>query len=133
MGKVAKVSTYAAVIILIGVMVSELCFDGTTHLGGGYNLTDNKPQIIYGPAITIPPEIVDYKFDNRYIIVMQRLEGRFPQREFYDTYKYDYPSCFGDYYWIIDKQANLFYGPIVKDDFNKKLDSLSIKISLGNE
>ncbi len=72
---------------------------------------------------------MDIKYDRRFIIVKQRLNGKKPQREYYDSYNYNYPSLYGDYYWIIDKQEDTFHGPMDSLHYIRKTDSLGIRIS----
>lgn len=104
--------------------------DGTKDLGGGYELFYYEPQSIWSKKIKIPPEIIEYKYDSHFIIVKQRLNGKVPEFEFH--YHYNYPSLYGDYYWIIDKQGDTFYGPLGKKDFIHKSDSLHVKLSLDS-
>lgn len=111
-------------------LIVELSDDGTKDLGAGYEIFYYEPQSIWGPKIKIPPEIIDYQYDRHFIIVKQRLNGKEPEFEFH--YHYNYPSLYGDYYWIIDKQEDTFYGPLGKEDFIHKSDSLHVKLSLDS-
>lgn len=72
-----------------------------------------------------------YKYDKRFIIVNQRLNGQWPERIYSDEHDYNYPSRYGDYYWIIDKQEDTFYGPLSKQTFMQKSDSLNVKLKLS--
>lgn len=103
--------------------------DGTENLGGDYKYGYDSFRGITGPKITIPPKIISLKYDCRFIIVKQQLNGKKPQREYYDEYNYNYPSLYGDYYWIIDKQEDQFYGPMDTLQYAYKADSLGIRIS----
>ncbi|MDE7377258.1 MAG: DUF3997 domain-containing protein, partial [Muribaculaceae bacterium] len=105
--------------------------DHTLNLGDDYKCTENPPIHIYGPKITIPPEIIDYRYDKRFIVALQRLNGIKPERNYYDKYDYDYPSLYGDYYWIIDKQEESFYGPLCQQDYINKCDSLGVSLYIN--
>lgn len=106
-----------------------LCYEPEEDLGGGYAFTHETARDVSGPKIDIPPKIIDIKFDRRFILVKQRLSGIEPRAEYYYSHDYDYPSLYGDYYWIIDKVEDTFYGPLDQQEYIQKTDSLHINPS----
>lgn len=109
-------------------MVAFIFDDGAEDLGGSYSYSYDSSLVVHGPKINVPPEILDIKYDHRFIIAKQRLNGQKPQREYYDSHKYDYPSLYGDYYWIIDKQEDTFHGPMDSLQYKQKSDSLYVSL-----
>lgn len=128
MGKILRYVCLIFVMLFFLAWIIELSDDGTKDLGGGYEIFYHEPQSIWGPKIKIPPEIIEYQYDSHFIIVKQRLNGQEPEFEFY--YHYNYPSMYGDYYWIIDKQEDTFYGPMDSLQYKQKSDSLDVRLSL---
>lgn len=129
LGKTVTILFWIFLSLFFIAVLGFLFDEGTENLGGGYKYTYDSAQNIIGPMISIPPEILDIKFDRRFIMVRQRLNGLKPQREYYDEYDYNYPSLYGDYYWIIDKQEDKFYGPMDSLQNMQRSDSLGIRIS----
>lgn len=107
------------------------------------------PLIAY-PAY--PPTILNYNYNRRYIIAKQNLNGEWPDPLYFeeydyhrmymdeDTYKRYFEDMPGsdtifkyittrDYYWIIDKQEDTFYGPMQLEEFKAKRDSLNVKLT----
>lgn len=128
-GKIIKCICWAAISLFLVGLVAFLFDDGAEDLGGGYSYGYDSSRAIHGPKIDVPPEIIDIKYDRRFIVAKQRLNGLRPQREYYDSYDYNYPSLYGDYYWIIDKREDIFYGPMDSLLYRRKSDSLGISIS----
>ncbi len=130
LGKIVKSVGWAVLSLFV---VSLIFDDGAEDLGGGYEYTYDSARNIIGPKITVPPEIIDIKYDRRFIIVRQRLNGLKPQQEYYDSYDYNYPSLYGDYYWSIDKREDTFYGPMDSLEYIRTTDSLGIRLSKMKE
>lgn len=106
-------------------------------LGAGYTYYHyDKSQIRYSDpgcnGIDIPPQIEQCKYGKRFILVRQRP----------NTYSYRYSSYKGlengcykmgidtPYYWIIDKQEQIHFGPISYDEYQHISDSLNIPVLL---
>lgn len=128
-GKIVRFICWAVLSLFLVGLVAFLFDDGTENLGGGYSYGYDSSRAIHGPKIDVPPEIMYIKYDRRFIVAKQRLNGLKPQREYYDGYDYNYPSLYGDYYWVIDKLEDTFYGPMDSLQYMQKSDSLGIRIS----
>ena len=104
-------------------------------LGGGYTYFVEYKDISSAPGcnrIDIPPQIEQCKYGKRFILVRQRP----------NTYSYRYGSYKGlengcykmgidtPYYWIIDKQEQIHFGPISYDEYLHISDSLNIPVLL---
>lgn len=104
-------------------------------LGGGYTYFVEQKDIFSDPGcnrIDIPSKIEQCKYGKRFILVRQRP----------DTYSYRYSSYKGlekgcykmgidtPYYWIIDKQEQIHFGPISYDEYQHISDSLNIPVLL---
>ncbi len=128
--KIVKIMLITFLSLFILLVLDELfLYDPEEDLGGGYAYTHETARDVRGPKIDIPWKIIDIKFDRRFILVKQRLDGQKPLRKYYDYYNYDYLSLYGDYYWIIDKVEDTFYGPLGQQEYIQKTDSLQINPS----
>lgn len=97
-------------------------------LGSGYEYYAENDAIL-GP-IDIPPFIVNYSYDERYIIAQQDPQGRNPDAIYYDKMDYKYPMGTDSvYYWIIDKTNNTYYGPFLYSDFLEKCREKKINLT----
>lgn len=127
-----KVKTTFKIILLIvfGLICLSILFpnEDTCDLGGGYEYyADNNA--IFGP-IDIPPFIVNYNYNERYIIAQQDPQGRNPDAIYYDKMNYKYPMGTDSvYYWIIDKTNNNYYGPFLYADFLEKCREKKINLT----
>lgn len=128
-GKIVRFICWAVLSLFLVSLVAFVFDDGAENLGGGYSYGYDSSRAIHGPKIDVPPEIMDIKYDRRFIVAKQRLNGLKPQREYYDRYDYNYPSLYGDYYWVIDKLEDTFYGPMDSLRYKQKSDSLGLRIS----
>ncbi len=98
-------------------------------LGKGY-FYDNDDDRIFGPVIDIPREVLQYDYNRRYIVVKQRPE-KWPDDPLYErTYSYPWGRD-TIYYWIIDKQENSYYGPMLYDEFDSIFNTLEGKKKLS--
>lgn len=145
MRKIARKTLKAAgwcLTVLLGVCVGAHLFGacvrscywyffvqtGVEELGGGYLYTIDSARNIIGPKVAIPPQILNYSYNEDFIIVKQTLNGRKPQWEYLDECNYNYPSLDGLYYWIIDKKNDTFYGPLKFQEYIGKRDSLNVEL-----
>lgn len=104
-----------------------MSFGATEDFGDGYELyTDDR--CIYGQKgsliVYIPYQVLGYESNGRFIVVKQRPD------------KYDgqgtYPSGRDTtYYWVIDKDNDRIYGPVLYDRFRQLGDSLDIRLKMA--
>ena len=95
-------------------------------LGGGYTYYSEQKMI--SGKFQIPPTIQEYKYDSEIIIAKQH-----PTKH-KDIMYADYNYPFGRdtiYYWIIDKKANTFSGPMNHNDFLKEISQYDDKFELN--
>ena len=122
---------------------------GTDDLGDGFHICGSG---IYGDKVFsitrnceeqlhIPPEIIEYAYNKKYIIVKQNLEGKWPQIEYEYFNRHgqllDPKDVFAngwncDYYWLIIKPSRLVYGPTDSLEFYKLIDSYQIPLKFDN-
>ena len=122
------------IIILAYIDLALLCapfYDPNENLGGGYRYCYEQSHIS-GPKITIPSAVLNYAYDNRFIMAKQRL-GLQPSRDYSDFYEYNFPYLNCTYYWIIDKETDKYYGPLFFEDFRNKCDSLKIGLTFDKD
>ncbi len=102
-------------------------------LGGGYKYIVES-RLIHSISgcnrIDIPPQIEQCKYGKRFILVKQR-----PDTYSYSDYKGVEKGCYKmgidtPYYWIIDKQEQIHFGPISYDEYLHISDSLNIPVLL---
>lgn len=130
---IKKKTFFFSIIIVLSVLQSS-CDNDSIDLGSHYKY-DTKHQFITSHQIgilypfnikqqpkrkDIPPCVIDYKYDNDFIIVKQK--PKVPIEQIY--YDYDevyYPLGFDSiYYWIIDKNQGCVIGPLLYQDFYNK-------------
>lgn len=144
----------------IGYLVWALIYSSNPEksLGNDYFLEDDRYSIYNrfpNGVPDIPPTVVNYNYNRRYIIAKQNLNGEWPDPLYFedydyhrlymdeDTYKRYFEDMPGsdtifeyittrDYYWIIDKQESSFYGPMQLEEFKAKCDSLNIKLTFNS-
>lgn len=99
-------------------------------LGNGYTyFVDNRYHSIDSKDLQLDGIILNYNFDERHIILKQNLFGRYTDC----TKKYNYPSIYGNYYWIIDKESDSCYGPMRLGKFKNMCDSLNVNLKFVPE
>jgi len=103
--------------------------DESIKLSGGYSFVDEgkKHKVIIGKNNYIPCEVIDYDFDNNFIIVKQKPTDLC----FYgkDSSFYKEGKQF-NYYWIIDNSNKLFLGPLNFKEFSNSLKKLNVSDKL---
>lgn len=116
-----------AIFLLIAWTTITFIFSNDNEdLGGGY--TYYSEQKIISGKFQIPPTIQEYKYDSEIIIAKQH-----PTKH-KDIMYADYNYPFGRdtiYYWIIDKKANTFSGPMNHNDFLKEISQYDDKFELN--
>lgn len=101
-------------------------------------ITEEKDNALYYDEI-IYPQVLNYNYDDQYIIVYQVYDGS----DYYDISakqdKAEKDSLYAQFdkikeikycYWIIDKETDQVIGPLRKDDFDRKCQELHIEIKM---
>lgn len=94
---------------------------------------DYESNSIFGKIelIDIPPEILEFNYDKKFVIVKQR--PKYINDSIYD-YPKDYTYTHGlktDYYWLILLTENKVYGPMIFEDFNALCDERKIGLKFN--
>ena len=143
---------YRNIFVIVGLLMCYLftsCVGGVFYidLGNHYawiesrevvKITEEKDNALYYDVI-IYPQVLNYNYDDQYIIVYQVYDGS----DYYDISakqdKAEKDSLYALFdkikeikycYWIIDKETDQVIGPLRKDDFNKKCQELHIEIKM---
>jgi hypothetical protein len=105
------------------LLIASCSSDVTKDLGDGYFLREeggNVKDILCEQPNSgeIPATIIDYDFDNNFIIAKQK--PKLPQDPLYKK-RYNYKGG-GDkfYYWIINKKTHVVIGPMNELEFDKE-------------
>ena len=111
--------------ILVPVRIF-MSFGATEDFGDGYNLyTDDR--CIFGQkgglTIDIPFEVLGYESNGSFIVVRQQPD-KFDDRGIYPSGRDT------TYYWIIDKDNDRIYGPVLYGRFRQLGDSLDIRLKM---
>ncbi len=101
-------------------------------------ITEEKDNALYYDEI-IYPQVLNYNYDDQYIIVYQVYDGS----DYYDISakqdKAEKDSLYAQFdkikeikycYWIINKETDQVIGPLRKDDFDRKCQELHIEIKM---
>ncbi len=88
-------------------------------LGKGYQFIDEQPKLIIDKnhMVRIPPRIIELGWDDRFIVAVQKPDVEFIELEDLDKYPQIHEHIF---YWIIDKDSDKIYGPLMYDEFKQK-------------
>ena len=143
---------YRNIFIIVGLLMCYLftsCVGGVFYidLGNHYawiesrevvKITEEKDNALYYDEI-IYPQVLNYNYDDQYIIVYQVYDGS----DYYDISakqdKAEKDSLYALFdkikeikycYWIIDKETDQVIGPLRKDDFDRKCQELHIEIKM---
>ncbi len=117
------------IFLVIGI-ISFFCYDGYEDFGNGYVLFTDEGVIDGqkdGHNIYIPWKVEKYESNYRFIVARQHLGH-------YDTFgkHITYPAGRDTtYYWIIDKDNDRIYGPVLYDRFRQLGDSLDIRLKMA--
>ncbi len=113
-------------IIFIIYVIATFIMPSTENLGEGY-FFDSEAKIIYSTNtnISINPCIVDYKYNQQYIIVKQQLPK-------YNNVIYNeviYPNNIDSvFYYVINKQKHLMQGPLDATSFENYIRNMKIEL-----
>ena len=143
---------YRNIFIIVGLLMCYLftsCVGGVFYidLGNHYawiesrevvKITEEKDNALYYDEI-IYPQVLNYNYDDQYIIVYQVYDGS----DYYDISakqdKAEKDSLYAQFdkikeikycYWIINKETDQVIGPLRKDDFDRKCQELHIEIKM---
>lgn len=143
---------YRNIFVIVGLLMCCLftsCVGGVFYidLGNHYawiesrevvKITEEKDNALYYDVI-IYPQVLNYNYDDQYIIVYQVYDGS----DYYDISakqdKAEKDSLYALFdkikeikycYWIIDKETDQVMGPLRKDDFDRKCQELHIEIKM---
>lgn len=76
----------------------------------------------------IPPHIIDYQYDKRYIVIKQKPQVPLKQI-YYDFNDIDYPTGLNNnYYWIIIKKKGEVIGPLSCLEFDSLTDVYNLPV-----
>lgn len=85
----------------------------------------------------IYPQVLNFDYDNKYIIVYQVYDGSEyyyidPRVEKRDSLlaQFEKVKKIKNCYWIIDKEANRVMGPMTKPEFDRRCEALHVKAKL---
>lgn len=103
-----------SVLILCIVLFYPLMYKtSTADLGGGFTYGEEQKHIL--GKIDIPPYVLSYDYDERFIVAKQRPKEY--NEAIYDRMEYVYPlGRETTYYWLILKKEQKVLGPL---DSNK--------------
>lgn len=143
---------YRNIFVIVGLLMCYLftsCVGGVFYidLGNHYawiesrevvKITEEKDNALYYVEI-IYPQVLNYNYDDQYIIVYQVYDGS----DYYDISakqdKAGKDSLYAQFdkikeikycYWIINKETDQVIGPLRKDDFDRKCQELHIEIKM---
>lgn len=95
----------------------------TEELGSGYQFINEDSKYIADKnhSEQIPSRIIELGWDDRFIVAVQ-----IPDIAYIDKAEvYKYPQIHDHrFYWIIDKDNDKVYGPLLYDSYEQKKDSL---------
>ena len=149
MDQIIKATIRSSLSLLIIMSLTAIlfsCDNGSVELGSHYRyytehqyISGHQIGILYPYIIKhqpkrkdIPPIVIDYKYDNDYILVKQK--PKIPLEQiYYDFNEIIYPLGLDTtYYWIIDKKTGEVTGPLLYKEFYSRCKTCSIN-NLINE
>jgi hypothetical protein len=90
-----------------------------------------ETKSIFGEKTDVPPKVIDYAYNKKYVIVKQKPISKC-------SYMYNYPEDFNDesyknglneiYYWVISLSEKKVFGPMLLEDFNSMCKEKNIKL-----
>ncbi|MBP1630366.1 MAG: hypothetical protein H6Q15_1259 [Bacteroidetes bacterium] len=115
-------------LLLLYLLISLSYNDNNYKLSGGYNF-DKEHKHITG-RIDIPPNVINYKYNDDYIIVKQRPTEI--HNAIYDKMNYVYKYGKDNiYYWIIIHKDSIVLGPIDSLEYIKAREKYHIPEKLN--
>ena len=91
-------------------------------LGNGYEFINEHPKgINKNYHVVVPARVIELGWDDRYIVAVQIPDiGCIDEND-----RNKYPQIHDHrFYWIIDKETDQVYGPLLYDEYKQKEDTL---------
>ena len=85
-----------------------------------------------GSLVDIPPDIIGYMYDKKFVIVKQQPELVYID---YDRNSdYSYKSGLDEtYYWLISFKEKKVYGPMLLDEYNSLCKEKNVQLKFSND
>ena len=119
---------HCVIFILIGLLVTSCIHGDYWDLGNGYS---------YCAKLILFPEIIDYAYNERYIVAYQKFDPASLDNDTVWQRKeiryYQQMKKQKKVYWVIDKVKDSIYGPLDKSRYGCIVDSLRIQLALYKE
>ena len=131
---------HCVIFILIGLLVTSCIHGDYWDLGNGYSYCERsicKQDEKGVDTLVLFPEIIDYAYNERYIVAYQKFDPASLDNDtvwFGKEIKYyQQMKLQGRTFWIIDKIKEKIYGPLDKSRYGCIVDSLRIQLALHKE
>jgi len=128
MAKIKRIIAFLIIFYFALLILREIFMPGEEYLGGGY-IYDSNTRAIYGKntgQIDIPNEVVQYKYNKKYIVAKQ-LYLHAVDTSWFNIGNKVLKNEDSIYYWIVDKQKDTVYDPmdsITFIRFSRRLNNL---------
>ena len=131
------------------------CHDSYFELGDSYiyeNGRIDKLMVKGTMTILVPDQVLNYEFDDNYIIAYQIPDSAYYREYYINAYKeysdstihsqettdslktlLDKMLSIQDCYWIIRKQDDKVFGPMAESDFNRMCKELNVSIKMDKK
>ena len=122
--------------ILFFVLMGSPACDICDELGNGYFYMNRCINSPHDSIRFVPSRVLDYKWDNQYIIAKQKFEdsgyrnGDLKNRVYFEQPPYDEDSVA---FWLIDKYANYNYGPMSALTFDELCKQKGVTLKFESE
>ena len=128
------------VFTFLGLLVISGCHGDYWDLGNGYSFCEKgiyKQNEQGVDTLVLFPEIIDYAYNERYIVAYQKFDPALLDNDTVwfgkDIKYYQQMKLQGRTFWIIDKVKDTIYGPLDKSRYGCIVDSLRIQLALHNK
>ena len=125
------------VFTFLGLLVISGCHGDYWDLGNGYSYSERsicKQNEKGVDTLVLFPEIIDYAYNERYIVAYQKFDPASLDNDTVwfgkDIKYYQQMKLQGRTFWIIDKVKDSIYGPLDKSRYGCIVDSLRIQLAL---
>ena len=128
---------HCVIFILIGLLVTSCIHGDYWDLGNGYSFCEKgiyKQNEQGVDTLVLFPEIIDYAYNERYIVAYQKFDPASLDNDTVWQRKeiryYQQMKKQKKIYWVIDKVKDTIYGPLDKNRYGCIVDSLRIQLAL---
>lgn len=128
---------HCVIFILIGLLVTSCIHGDYWDLGNGYSYCAKsicKQDEKGVDTLVLFPEIIDYAYNERYIVAHQNFDSAALDNDTVwfgkDIKYYQQMKKQKKIYWVIDKVKDTIYGPLDKNRYGCIVDSLKIQLAL---